>query len=104
MNVDQNLLKLSWQLFDKNGTGMITPEEVGMFSFNPIFLTLPHLHLTAIFPDPISPCPRVQKSSIPSSPLSITYNRFYKSPSETNSINSFLILPHLCNESNAPKI
>lgn len=29
--VDQNLLKLSWQLFDKNGTGMITPEEVGMF-------------------------------------------------------------------------
>jgi Ca2+-binding EF-hand superfamily protein len=31
MSVDQNLLKLSWQLFDKNGTGMITPEEVGMF-------------------------------------------------------------------------
>lgn len=30
-NVDQQLLKESWQLFDKNGTGMITSAEVGMF-------------------------------------------------------------------------
>jgi Ca2+-binding EF-hand superfamily protein len=33
-NIDQNLLKLSWQLFDKNGTGSITSEEVGMFFLN----------------------------------------------------------------------
>lgn len=33
-NVDQNLLKLSWQLFDKNGTGFITPDEVALVLYS----------------------------------------------------------------------
>jgi Ca2+-binding EF-hand superfamily protein len=28
--VDTNALRFNWQLFDKNGTGMITIDEVGM--------------------------------------------------------------------------
>jgi hypothetical protein len=44
-NIDQNLLKLSWQLFDKNGTGSITSEEVGMF-FSSIFFFLNFCHFT----------------------------------------------------------
>lgn len=35
---DMNALKANWQLFDKNGTGMITSEEVGMCYFDQMSL------------------------------------------------------------------
>lgn len=58
-NIDQNLLKTSWQLFDKNGNGCITPQEVGMFlqlsqSTDITITIIPHLcatiQLTCVMP------------------------------------------------------